>query len=293
MKLLRQRQSLPGQLSAAVDPPYRVIAVHGYSSSHEDDLNFAARQIILVQADLDADWFFGEYSTDSGKHNSGIFPKSFVKTYHPNKLLKMPRREPIRPSTRPKRPTEHPDGGKLNFLRKRISAIEDIRRRSPDGVQNRNSATSSNSPATLSQPRSDGERAPLRDTEAKKPEEGHTHTMKPIYLKGLFSVSCTSSMPLSFIQAEIIRVVDKLDITRREIPGGYSCHPESARDLSDLIPTRPGDSLVGWYDWFICFEILIVKVPLLQLHGIQFKNLGDGVWLYKRTAEYILTELRI
>lgn len=41
------------------------------------------------------------------------------------------------------------------------------------------------------------------------------------------------------------------------------------------------------------FEIYIVKVPLLSLHGIQFKKLTGNSWQYKNLATKILSELRL
>ncbi|SPO02651.1 related to serine/threonine-specific protein kinase KIN1 [Cephalotrichum gorgonifer] len=41
------------------------------------------------------------------------------------------------------------------------------------------------------------------------------------------------------------------------------------------------------------FEILIVKVPLLSLHGIQFKRMSGNTWQYKSMAEQILKEVRL
>ena len=41
------------------------------------------------------------------------------------------------------------------------------------------------------------------------------------------------------------------------------------------------------------FEIFIVKVPLLTLHGIQFKRMEGNTWLYKSMADHILRELRL
>jgi len=43
----------------------------------------------------------------------------------------------------------------------------------------------------------------------------------------------------------------------------------------------------------LVFEILIVKVPLLSLHGIQFKKVDGGTWQYKNMAQTILSELRL
>lgn len=41
------------------------------------------------------------------------------------------------------------------------------------------------------------------------------------------------------------------------------------------------------------FEVWIVRVPLLQLHGVQFKKLAGNSWLYKNLATKILSELRL
>ncbi|PVI05961.1 serine/threonine protein kinase-like protein Kin1 [Periconia macrospinosa] len=198
--------------------------------------------------------------------------------------------------------------------------------------------------------------------------------VKPVFLKGLFSVSTTSNRPLSFIQSDIIRVLDQLGITHTEIKGGFKCrhapsidikkgadspaHPPTGgshrRKISfpgfnkerereefreqNRVPQTPksGQSHPSGVDrsyattdesdeslddkenrhqragrsmpagettthvqsdlgssMAIVFEILIVKVPLLQLHGIQFKKVDGGTWQYKSMAQTILSELRL
>ena len=219
--------------------------------------------------------------------------------------------------------------------------------------------------------------------------------MKPVYLKGLFSVSTTSSRPLNFIRSDIIRVLRQLGVEYREIKGGFSCKhapsivgagtPAGADDAAmgsamqqtpsgnghqrkisfgrlrnndrddfrnqtpptprggggggsgastsnktarepstnnsedeinysdmdeqqrgepNVLAPRPtisrppgetstqvqsdlGSSMV------LKFEILLVKVPLLSLHGIQFKKVDGGTWQYKNMAQTILNELRL
>lgn len=199
--------------------------------------------------------------------------------------------------------------------------------------------------------------------------------VKPVFLKGLFSVSTTSNKPLSYIQSDIIRVLDQLGVTYSEIKGGFKCrhapsidlntvvdspssanhppgnqrrrisfsgfksgdrsrddfreqhripqtpksarnrpsaadrsftntessdesdgkddrHPRSSRQIaagetSTQVQSDLGSSMV------LVFEILIVKVPLLQLHGIQFKKVDGGTWQYKNMAQTILSELRL
>lgn len=217
-------------------------------------------------------------------------------------------------------------------------------------------------------------------------ESASPNGIKPVYLKGLFSVSTTSSKPLPVIRSDIIRVLRQLGVEYREIKGGFSCrhapsidlhrseapemksqsqsnsghrrkisfgnfmgggererddqrqpitptssrrdrHPDhsftgsegsdsneheeetagdsgsrsTSRKQATLEPgtSRPagetsthvqsdlGESMV------LRFEIFVVKVPLLSLHGIQFKKVDGGTWQYKNMAQTILNDLRL
>ena len=267
-----------------------------------------------------------------------------------------------------------------------------------------------------------------------KHEAESQETLKPVYLKGLFSVSTTSSKPLSIIRSDIIRVLRQLGVDFREMKGGFSCrhvpsvdvgsrgkddeakersHLSTAQqahrrkisfaglrnnerqreeakqdddkamspdlDNSPLAPRTPlatrtsnqtggttalsttytsynnseaedseaepqekwvndttpsrrsttlrkrnsrlsassgrdrvehkpvGDpkdrmagettthvqSDMGSKNMVLKFEILVVKVPILSLHGLQFKKVEGGTWQYKRMADRILGELRL
>ncbi|GAB7348608.1 hypothetical protein MBLNU459_g6989t1 [Dothideomycetes sp. NU459] len=201
--------------------------------------------------------------------------------------------------------------------------------------------------------------------------------MKPVFLKGLFSVSTTSSKSLTIIRADIIRVLKQLGVEYREIKGGFSCrhspsidlhkgndeaerqgsHSASAshrrkisfgnfrgstneRDESRMpaTPTQgfrsrrtpdhsftnsessdedsegaagparkatssgqnraPGETSTHVQSdlgegMALKFEIFVVKVPLLSLHGIQFKKVDGGTWQYKNMAQTILNDLRL
>ncbi|GLA26613.1 hypothetical protein AnigIFM63604_008230 [Aspergillus niger] len=81
-------------------PPFTVKAVFEYASDHDDDLNFAIGQVVTVTAVEDEEWYFGEYTDESGHKREGIFPKNFVERYEPP--------APPRP-TRPSRPKREPD----------------------------------------------------------------------------------------------------------------------------------------------------------------------------------------
>ncbi|KAK4166362.1 kinase-like domain-containing protein [Cladorrhinum sp. PSN259] len=141
---------------------------------------------------------------------------------------------------------------------------------------------------------------------------------KPVFLKGIFSVSTTSTKPLPEIRADIKRVLKMLGVEYTEIKGGFRCshapsvvrgeESERERDRdrdgyggrgerssrryssSGQEVSRGGRGGAGGE---IRFEILIVKVPIVTLHGVQFKRVGGDTWQYKGVAETIVKELRL
>ena len=219
---------------------------------------------------------------------------------------------------------------------------------------------------------------------AEETDGGESHgEMKPVFLKGLFSVSTTSSKPLLVIRADIIRVLKQLGVEYTEIKGGFSCSHAPSIDLgraSGQSPSSPdtgdfkspahrrrisfGGFISGDRDrdrerergelreelregeksprrlrrqppdasftnseysddekepvrrkpsdrdgvagettthvqndlgenMVLKFEIVVVKVPLFSLHGIQFKKVAGGTWQYKNMAQKILDALRL
>ena len=207
---------------------------------------------------------------------------------------------------------------------------------------------------------------------------------KPVFLKGLFSVSTTSTKPVPEIRADIKRVLKQLGAEYTEIRGGFSCRHAPSIDLkkvtdrpsspqgpwppqtpghrrrfslglrsgrsrddlrdgtssrehekfpptprtpgkgrekdrddrsysnsdvsddSDIRETNGGASkrvaagetrthvqsdLGG--SMVLEFEIFVVKIPVISLHGIQFKRLSGNTWQYKNMADQILKELRL
>ncbi|KAF4980978.1 hypothetical protein FZEAL_3135 [Fusarium zealandicum] len=199
-----------------------------------------------------------------------------------------------------------------------------------------------------------------------------TELAKPVYLKGLFSVSTTSGKSVPAIRADIKRVLRQLNVEYTEIKGGFSCRHAPSIDLNRVqdppmspgmtpghkrrfsfgglmrgddrererdefreserpptTPRTPGrsdrdrsfsnsetsfDSMPGRNggpsrrvpgetstqvqsdlggSMILEFEIFIVKVPLLTLHGIQFKRMTGNTWQYKSMADHILRELRL
>ena len=188
-------------------------------------------------------------------------------------------------------------------------------------------------------------------TDAKVSATPSSDFVKPVYLKGLFSVSTTSTKPPIVIRADIIRVLDQLGVSYKEIKGGFSCIHLPSIDLKSVVDTpatpevtnmvttpshrrrlsfggstnhntagpsqsspskssRRGrvdtsytssdvssesvqESALGG-SLILQFKIYIVKVPLLSLHGIQFKSVNKtNTWQYKSLASKILSELRL
>jgi serine/threonine protein kinase KIN1/2 len=62
---------------------------------------------------------------------------------------------------------------------------------------------------------------------------------KPVYLKGLFSVSTTSSKPLHVIRTDIIRVLKQLGVEYDEIKGGFRCRHAPSIDLDRVVDAGP------------------------------------------------------
>lgn len=75
---------------------------------------------------------------------------------------------------------------------------------------------------------------------------GGLESMKPVYLKGLFSVSTTSNKPLSVIRSDIIRVLKQLGVDYTEIKGGFSCRHAPSIDLNRVMdPGAPSPDPQG------------------------------------------------
>ncbi|KAG9054128.1 serine/threonine-protein kinase KIN2 [Serendipita sp. 407] len=82
--------------------------------------------------------------------------------------------------------------------------------------------------------------------------------------------------------------------------------PPIPRDFASQTPTTPTTPVLktngavddlfensGTSDLIVRFEIMIVKVPLLPLHGIQFRRIGGDGWQYHMLARRVLTELKL
>ena len=89
------------------DPPFTVRALFEYTSDHEDDLTFSIGQIITVTEVEDEEWYFGNYTDESG-YKEGIFPRNFVERYEPPAPPRPSRPSRHRKEPEPAPPTELP-----------------------------------------------------------------------------------------------------------------------------------------------------------------------------------------
>ncbi|ORZ00968.1 kinase-like domain-containing protein [Syncephalastrum racemosum] len=95
--------------------------------------------------------------------------------------------------------------------------------------------------------------------------------VRPVYLKGLFSMKTTSTKHPTELRQNLIQVLGQKNIEWTEAHGQFECSLERSH-----------------------FEIHIVKVPwLLGMHGLQFRRVSGDSWEYKTTCSEILSELKL
>ncbi|KAI8364740.1 uncharacterized protein BYT42DRAFT_167466 [Radiomyces spectabilis] len=190
---------------------------------------------------------------------------------------------------------------------------------------------------------------PLVDSSRRSSEMAHNHqqnfpptargaiqtgtadqVIKPVFLKGLFSVSTTSTKHPSVIRADLIRVLERIGVKWRESKGRFECVHVPSIDMNRVISRAssgqgdnergvnghdtmaavgPGTSQgssgsngssgsqgqpITVPDLVVRFEIYIVKVPwLLGMHGLQFRRISGDIWQYKNMCSRILAELKL
>ncbi|KAI8380313.1 kinase-like domain-containing protein [Blakeslea trispora] len=112
--------------------------------------------------------------------------------------------------------------------------------------------------------------------EVKQTMENRHHAdehIRSVYIKGLFSVSTTSTKKASVIRSELIDVLtDKPHLQFRETEDRFEC----------------------WMDHEVVFDIYIVKIPwLLGMRGIQFRRISGDPWRYKTICSQLLDLLQL
>ncbi|KAL8718106.1 MAG: hypothetical protein Q9225_004728 [Loekoesia sp. 1 TL-2023] len=123
-------------------------------------------------------------------------------------------------------PTEHTSSLNPRSATSRTKSLGHARRESIQARRSRREETQESREAGVPE-ETDQELA--EDERARK--NGSTENMKPVFLKGLFSVSTTSSKPLSYIRADIVRVLRQLGVEYTEIKGGFSCRHAPSIDI--------------------------------------------------------------
>jgi hypothetical protein len=142
--------------------------------------------------------------------------------------------------------------------------------------------------------------SPISPPSKDNPEIRADLVVKPVLIKGLFSVSTTSTKKASEIRRELIRVLNKKQIGYREKVDRFECFllqgnatgsqgfaVEYSDDDDDIINSR-GTTVA------VRFEIYIVKIPwLLGMRGIRFRRISGDTWQYKNMCSKILDSLRL
>lgn len=128
--------------------------------------------------------------------------------------------------------------------------------------------------------------------------------VKQVFLKGLFSVTTTSTKHPSVIRADLIRVLERLGVKWRESKGRFECQHMPSIDVKQVVGKDSSDDSqqqqqqattpVTVPDLVVRFEIHIVKVSwLMGMHGLQFRRVSGDPWLYKNMCSRILAELKL
>ncbi|KAI9312873.1 hypothetical protein BX666DRAFT_1982764 [Dichotomocladium elegans] len=121
-------------------------------------------------------------------------------------------------------------------------------------------------------------------------------TVKQVFLKGLFSVTTTSTKHPSVIRADLIRVLERIGVKWRESKGRFECVHMPSIDMNRVKPedSPSASAAIAVPDLIVRFEIHIVKVSwLLGMHGLQFRRVSGDSWLYKNMCSRILAELKL
>jgi len=74
-------------------------------------------------------------------------------------------------------------------------------------------------------------RTPSRSSSGKDASES---SAKPVWLKGLFSVSTTTTKPVATLRADLIKVLDRLGVQHRDVKNGFECAHVPSIDLSSF-----------------------------------------------------------
>jgi len=105
---------------------------------------------------------------------------------------------------------------------------------------------------------------------------------RQVSMKGLFSVSTTSMKAPYLIKDEIERVLGNHKI--RFSSSGYDVVCSYTPQITSSESATKTD---------IKFEISVVKLQLIGMHGVMVKKLSGDAWTYKTICQRILQDLKL
>jgi hypothetical protein len=123
---------------------------------------------------------------------------------------------------------------------------------------------------------------------------GRKSRFKTVFIKGLFSVSTTSTLPPLEISSRLRMSLFKLDISFRESARGrFDCKWVWADAVTEGIEETRHGQLPGM-PGEVWFEVTIVKVLwLFGMHGIRFRRVAGDTWRYQDICKRILTQTNL
>lgn len=98
----------------------------------------------------------------------------------------------------------------------------------------------------------------------------------PIYPKGIFKMSTTSTQPLPRLRQNIELALKTHRLPYVLVAGGYRC---GRRSPLELVPST------------LVFEILIIKIPFIYLHGLRFRRVSGAFEVFDGMVKQILSSL--
>jgi hypothetical protein len=117
--------------------------------------------------------------------------------------------------------------------------------------------------------------------------EDEEYKCKSVYIKGLFSFSTTTAKPVHEIRKCLIETLKQnhIDFIEKPFIGTVSCehHPSITVDAP---PEKDADRVIR-------FEISIVRLTWLNLHGIQFRRLSGDAWVYKSLCSQLISGMKL
>ena len=121
-------------------------------------------------------------------------------------------------------------------------------------------------------------------TDPKFPLAAGVEEPRTVHLNGLFSVSTTTNKAPYLIKDEIERILGHYKV--KFSGAGYEL-------LCSFKPPTAADSDLPDAGQEVKFEISVVKLFMVGLHGVIFKKVSGDAWRYKEICQTILKDLKL